>query len=135
VVIMTQLNNIKVLKDFRKELRINLTPAEAVLWKYLKGKQLEGLKFRRQHSIGFYILDFYCPAEKLAIELDGAHHYTSAGIAYDEERTIFLNSLGIQVIRFENKEVFEFTSEVIERIRNCFTTPTFLGKEGSRKFT
>ena len=63
-----QIHNRKNLKQFRKDLRNNLTPAEATLWKAIQRSQLEGRKFRRQHSVGNYILDFYCPKEKLAIE-------------------------------------------------------------------
>ena len=66
-----RLNNLPQLKHFRRKLRSHLTPAEAKLWTYLKAKQLDGHRFRRQHSIGGYILDFYCAASKLAIELDG----------------------------------------------------------------
>jgi|SRR5690606_34646490 len=101
-----QINNKPGLKAFRKELRNNLTSAEATLWKFLQRNQLEGRKFRRQHSIDNYITDFYCPKEKLVIELDGAHYFTEAGLAKDRERTAHLNSLGIRVIRFENNEVF-----------------------------
>ncbi len=72
------LHNRKYLKENRKMLRSNLTPAEAELWKHLKSSQLYGRKFRRQHSIGNFILDFYCPSEKLAIELDGQIHVHSA---------------------------------------------------------
>jgi len=68
-----RLNNLPALKYFRRKLRSKMTPAEAKLWTYLKGKQLEGKKFRRQHSVSRYILDFYCPSSKLAIELDGPY--------------------------------------------------------------
>ncbi|WP_323756014.1 endonuclease domain-containing protein [Roseivirga sp.] len=118
-----QINNRPTLKEFRKNLRNNLTSAEATLWKFLKGKQLEGRKFRRQFSVENYILDFYCPSEQLAIELDGAHHYTAAGVEYDTERTKVLNSHGITVIRFENREVFEALEAVLERIKGSFGNP------------
>ena len=101
-----QIHNKKQLEDQRKHLRKNLTSAEATLWTLLKGKQLEGRKFRRQHSVGYYVLDFYCPSEKLTIELDGQHHFTEDGMKHDEERTKYINSLNIRVIRFENEEVF-----------------------------
>lgn len=114
-----QINNRKELKEFRKQLRKNLTPAEAALWKFLKGNRL-GRKFRRQHSIGNYILDFYCPNEKLAIELDGQDHFTNAGFEYDEDRTSYLATQGIRVIRFENDEVFKATDVVIEMIKSQF---------------
>jgi len=86
-----QLHNKPILKQIRKDLRNNLTPAEAELWKHLKNSGLEGRKFRRQHSVGFYVLDFYCPQEQLAVELDGQGHFTSSGQEYDSERTAYTN--------------------------------------------
>lgn len=115
-----QINNLPYLKENRRTLRKNLTPAEASLWTLLKSKQLEGRKFRRQHSVGNYILDFYCPEEKLCVELDGAHHFTSAGENYDAGRTEYLNSVGIRVIRFENKLVFKRPEAVLEEIKGNF---------------
>ena len=67
---MSQLKNKTYLIKYRKNLREKVTPAEAVLWKYIKSEKLEGIKFRRQYSVNNYILDFYCPKFKLAIELD-----------------------------------------------------------------
>ena len=93
----------------------------------LKNKQLDGCKFRRQHSVDNYILDFYCPEEKLAEELDGAQHHTSEGMAYDIESTQYLNYYGIQVIRFANKLVIETPEVVLEKIRKQFIRPE-LGK-------
>ncbi len=118
-----QTNNRPELKDFRKNLRNNLTSAEANLWRSLKGKKLEGRKFRRQFSVDSYILDFYCPSEKLAIELDGADHFTAAGCEHDATRTDILNSHGIRVIRFENDEVFKAHESVLEKIKSCFNNP------------
>lgn len=115
-----QLNNLKYLKNNRKTLRSNLTPAEASLWKLLQGNKLNGKKFRRQHSVGIYILDFYCPSQKLAIELDGAGHFTEEGLQRDEERSNFLKSCGINVIRFENKLIFDKTDWVLEEIKKNF---------------
>ena len=121
---MTQLNNIKPLKRNRKNLRNNLTSAEAFLWNLLKNSQLDGRKFRRQHSFGSYIMDFYCAPEKLGIELDGAQHYTTDGLEYDKVRTEYLTAHGIRIIRFENKVVFENTEFVLDEIRKMFiTTP------------
>jgi very-short-patch-repair endonuclease len=117
---MKRINNLVKLKEKRKYLRNNLTPAEATLWRILKSKQLEGRKFRRQHSVGNYILDFYCPSERLAIELDGAHHFTEAGLMYDKKRTEYIESLDITIIRFENKLVFDRTDFVIEEINKHF---------------
>ncbi len=117
---MKQLNNKPELKTFRKNLRNNSTSAEATLWNYLKNSQLENRKFRRQHSIENYILDFFCPSEKLAIELDGNDHFTGYGLTQDEIRDKFLNSLNIKVLRFENKEVFERLEGVLEEMKLNF---------------
>ena len=115
-----RIHNNKDLIQFRKELRKSLTPAEAFLWKHLKAKQLEGRKFVKQHSIGNYIVDFYCANEKLIIELDGEVHQNATAAAYDSERTAYLNSLGYTVIRFENKMVFDFLSSVLQEIKDNF---------------
>ncbi len=115
-----QINNLKHLEPYRKELRKKLTAAEATLWRLLKSKQLDGRKFRRQHSVGNYILDFYCPYERLCVELDGAHHFTEEGMKYDDERTAYLNSVNIHVVRFENKLVFDDPQGVIEEIKKNF---------------
>ncbi len=118
-----KIHNDKNLKDLRKQNRSNLTPPEAELWKHLQNSTLDGRKFIRQHSIGNYILDFYCPQEKLGIELDGRDHFTDNGYEADTKRTEYLNSLNIKVIRFENKEVFNQLEGVLEEIRQNFTTP------------
>lgn len=115
------LHNRKELKKRRRVLRNNATPAEAELWKMLRGSQLKGRKFRRQHSIGPYIVDFYCPAEKLAIELDGAVHDDPARAEYDGERAAFLKQQDIRVIRFENRVVFEQPEFVRQAITAHFT--------------
>ncbi|RLJ80237.1 endonuclease domain-containing protein [Pedobacter alluvionis] len=117
------IHNLKQLKEKRKELRNNLTPAEATMWMYLQNSKLDGKKFRRQHSVGNYILDFYCPSEKLAIEVDGSSHDDYSAEIYDKERTDFLNSKGISVIRFENAEVFESEELICETIRTYFKKP------------
>ena len=117
--IHNQLFNRSYLKQNRRKLRKNLTPAEATLWKSLKNRQMEGRRFRRQFSVGNYILDFYCPEVKLAVELDGHDHFTFFGSMKDDERTEYLNKKGIRVIRFENIEVFEYLENVLEEIRKC----------------
>ena len=114
------IHNRKYLKQFRKDLRNNLTPAEATLWKAIQRNQLDGRKFRRQHSIGNYILDFYCPGEKLAIELDGQQHFTASGSERDYNRDEYLKTLNIKVLRFENREVFENLEGVLEEIKCNF---------------
>ncbi|MGI9054445.1 MAG: endonuclease domain-containing protein [Pyrinomonadaceae bacterium] len=124
-----KVNNLPHLKTFRKDLRNNLTPAEAKFWKILQNKNFEGRKFRRQHSVGNYILDFYCPSEKLAVELDGEVHFGDVAREYDYERKLFLEYYGIKVLRFENKRVFEDLEWMLDVIKSNFgwnrkTTPS-----------
>jgi very-short-patch-repair endonuclease len=116
----TTRHNRSELREIRHALRASLTPAEAKLWSGLQNSQLDGRKFRRQHSVGNYILDFYCPSERLAVELDGQGHYTVSGEARDLERTDYLQKVGIRVVRFENKLVFEQIEFVLEAIRQAF---------------
>ena len=116
----TRTNNLKDFKAQRQALRNQATPAEALLWKGVQKSQLEGRKFRRQHSIGPYVLDFYCPAENLCVELDGQLHFESSGVLHDEERTKYLNNVGIKVIRFENSVVFQNPEGVLEEIKRNF---------------
>ena len=97
-----------------------MTPAEGELWKYLKGAQLHGRKFKRQHSIANFILDFYCPSEKLAIELDGQIHLHLAAGEADQERDEELKNLEIKVLRFENKAVFQHLEAVLQEILDAF---------------
>jgi len=115
-----KINNLPHLKPFRKALRNNLTPAEAKFWKIVQNKNFEGRKFRRQHSVGGYILDFYCPAEKLAVELDGEVHFNDSAREYDGKRKLYLQSCGIRVLRFENKLVFEDLEWVLGVIKSNF---------------
>jgi very-short-patch-repair endonuclease len=116
----TSLNNLNFLKDTRIHLRKNMTEAELVLWEVLKDKNLCGRKFRRQHSIGYYIADFYCPSEKLIVELDGKHHFTPEGIENDSYRDNHLEEMNIKVLRFENKEVLSNLTSVLKSIKKTF---------------
>ena len=109
-------SNKKEYLKIRKTLRNNLTPAEATIWKYIKNKRICNAQWRRQFSIGKYILDFYCPAAKLAIELDGNGHYKIEGDRYDYERENFISRKGIKIIRYENCEVWNSLELIIERI-------------------
>ena len=110
------LHNRPVLKSRRKELRNNATSAERLLWSILQHSNLGGYKFRRQHSVGPYILDFYCSAARLAVELDGDSHFTDDAVVYDQERTAYLNGLNITVLRFLNTDVYENLTVVGESI-------------------
>lgn len=107
-------------KEFRRSLGSNLTPAEAQLWTLLKDAQLEGRKFRRQHSVGPYILDFYCPAERLAVELNGDTHRGLLAQERDARREKFISDQGVKILSFENKLVFESPEYILDRISESF---------------
>jgi len=111
----TQTHNIPKLMDSRKQLRNNATPEEQLLWEHIKGSKT-GWKFRRQHSIDNCIVDFYCADKKVAVEIDGAQHFTEEGKAYDVMRTLLLNAHDIKVIRFANSEVTNDVRNVVSRI-------------------
>jgi very-short-patch-repair endonuclease len=113
---MTRINNNPKLKSRRKELRSHLSPAEAILWNQLKNSKL-GTKFRRQHSIGPFILDNYCPHFKLGIELDGETHNNEKSFDYDLNRTRFLNQQGIKIIRFLNIDIYKNLEGVLLEIK------------------
>ena len=112
-----------------KELRKSLTPEEAILWTQLKAHKLNGSKWRKQHPIGPYILDFYCANAKLCIELDGQGHYTFHGSREDDIRTQFLNSKGIRVIRFENRLIWDNLQEVVDIIKTELVSKSIENKE------
>ena len=105
-------------KEYRRLLRMTETPTERMLWKKLKGKQLEGYRFRQQHGFGPYVLDFYCPSLRLCIEIDGEVHVEDRVKQKDEERTIFLKENRIKVLKFRNEEVEQNIGNVLERIKN-----------------
>ena len=109
--------NLKDQKTLRQSLRNNSTAPEAILWRTLKGKQIDGLKFRRQFGLGPYVLDFYCPEIKLCIELDGEVHKSYEQSQYDEIRTRFIACNNIKVIRFENDVVYRNIEAIREAIR------------------
>jgi very-short-patch-repair endonuclease len=99
-----------------RELRKSETEAEQKLWLILRNRQLKQKKFRRQHAIAGYVIDFYCHECKLAIELDGEHHTAAETKDYDSGRTLLLNEHGITVLRFWNTEVLNKTEKVLETI-------------------
>ena len=115
-----RLKNASHLIGRRRTLRGNLTPAETVLWKALQRAQLRGRKFRRQQSIGPYIVDFYCPAETLIVELDGSAHDSDRSAGYDEARGCYLRGMGLTVIRLENRYVMENLEGVLAYIAQQF---------------
>ncbi len=91
---------------------------ELLLWKKIRGKQLSDYKFRRQFSVGNYILDFYCPKKKLGIEIDGDSHFTKQGIKNDKIRQSTIEEFGILIIRFTNKEVITNIDTVLSNIQH-----------------
>ena len=113
------IHNLKSTKDRRKELRGNLTPVEALLWKCLQRSQLAGKKFRRQHAIGPFIVDFYCTECRLGVELDGAGHKTILGNERDAARDLFLARFNVRILRFENRLVRENLQGVLEAIKHA----------------
>ena len=106
-------------KEFRKILRRESTPPEAVLWNSLKARQVLGKKFRRQAGIGPYIVDFLCVECGLVIELDGDAHYSFNIDEYEDKRNAYLEKQGLRVIRFENREIAEDLDFVLEKITEC----------------
>ncbi len=107
----------------RRALRARQSDAERALWWHLGARQL-GVKFRRQHSVGPYILDFYCPEARLAVEVDGDGHATAQQLAYDEQRTANLASLGIRLVRFSNLQVLTEAECVLGEIARTLTLPS-----------
>ncbi len=103
--------------DFAYRLRKNMTIPEKKLWFYLKDKPL-GFKFRRQHPIGKYVLDFYCHKKRLSIEIDGKNHNQLDQIVNDVERTGYLKRIGINEIRFKNEEVLYDIDKIKLKIKN-----------------
>ena len=117
------------IKENSRELRHKMTDAEQHLWRYLRMRQLLGLKFRRQHPCGHFILDFACIENRLAIELDGGQHIENA--KKDTERTAFLQLQGWTVLRFWNNQVLMEIEAVLEKIsENCHPHPNLPPKMG-----
>lgn len=106
------------LLQFAKSMRHTATDAENLMWQLLRAKRFMNLKFRRQHVIAPYILDFYCHEIGLVIELDGSQHGTDDAIEYDVERTKFLEAVGLTVVRYWNHDVLGRTDVVLEDLYN-----------------
>jgi very-short-patch-repair endonuclease len=113
---MTKLFNKTTEKLKRRQLRRNITKAEAIIWQKLRCKQIENCKFRNQYSVEQFVLDFYSPEIKLAIEIDGESHFQEGAAHYDKERQIFIESAGINFLRFTNNQVYENLNGVLETI-------------------
>ncbi|MBK9332382.1 MAG: endonuclease domain-containing protein [Ignavibacteria bacterium] len=113
---MTEIFNRSEFKQTRKDLRNNPTKAEALLWTVLKGKKLDGNKFRRQYGVGIYVIDFYCTKKKLAVEIDGEVHDSKESREHDIVRDKFIRQFGIRILRFSNEDVERNIKGVLERI-------------------
>ena len=121
-----------------RQLRQKMTPVEKVLWYHLRNYRFKKWKFRRQHPIVhkiidgrkyFYVADFYCPAEKLVVELDGKHHLLSEQRIYDQVRDKIMNEMGIRILRIQNDEFFPL-SRTLEKIEAALSPPSRLYGEG-----
>ena len=114
-------NDPKAIKA-RRVLRRNLPATEDRLWYYLRNRRFYGIKFRRQYSVSTYVVDFYCPAARVAIEIDGGSHYIGGAPEQDRVRQQFIEMCGIKIIRFTNKDVMENIEGVLAIIRGATTT-------------
>ena len=109
-------------KHLRQALRNNMPMAEVILWSKIKNKSLNNFKFRRQFSVGQYVLDFYCPMAKLGVEVDGDSHYIDE-TNQDLTRRKNIESFGIRIIRFTNKDISENIEGVLEKIIENLNKP------------
>ena len=116
--------NDPALKQRRRTLRNDQTDAEKTLWSLIRNRRFYGMKFFRQYSAGPYILDFYCPGLKLAIELDGGQHLQDDKRQYDAARSLYLKTLGIEVMRVWNHEVLLNSEGVLSRLSERINLPT-----------
>lgn len=112
-------------KKRRQELRQQPSSAEARLWWYLQNRRFYGFKFRRQQGIGQYVVDFYCPKLRLAIEVDGDSHFEPDNIVNDKHRQQWIEDLGIRVVRFTNNEVLEDTFGVLSSLKMFISKPPY----------
>jgi very-short-patch-repair endonuclease len=104
------------LKEKARQLRKHLTESEGVLWNRLRGKQLLGIQFFRQKPIGNYIVDFFSPKAKLVIEIDGSQHLNGNNVYRDRNRDKYMRNVGLDVLRFNSREVLKKTDSVVEVI-------------------
>src|SRR4051794_36758463 len=101
-------------RERAREMRSQMTEAERKLWARLRGKQMAGLRFRRQETIGAYIVDFYCSAAQLVVELDGSQHGKDEAVVYDAARTRWLAAAGYRVLRISNYDLLRDPNLAIE---------------------
>jgi very-short-patch-repair endonuclease len=115
------------MNDYARHLRNNATEAERRLWQHLRGRQLNGFKFRRQHPIDRYVCDFVCLEAGVIVELDGSQHHVSQA-TYDAQRDAFLQSSGFRVLRFWNGSVFSEPDAVVQTIMEALTRSEMSGR-------
>ena len=120
--IMTSIYNQSMMKARRRELRKNQTKQEKDFWDIIRNGEFVAYRFRRQYSIGGFVIDFYCPSLKLAIEIDGSIH--DSQVKYDAFRQSGIETLGIRFIRFTNDEIDNEIEEVVKKIREEINTST-----------
>ncbi|MGV3547160.1 MAG: endonuclease domain-containing protein [Pedobacter sp.] len=113
-------------KSFRKQLRRNQASAETAFWLQVRANKFLNLKFRRQHTIDRYTIDFYCAEIKLIVELDGSSHHNIGKSLYDEERDTFLRAKGYKVIRLDNNAVLKYPEVAMEYIREFIESEKLL---------
>ncbi len=117
---------LELVRDFRK----NPTDTEKMVWECLRARRLNGFKFRRQHPIGRYIVDFYCHAAQLIVEIDGDIHDIPDQMEYDQIREEELRALDLTIIRFRNERIMNDLMQVLEEIASYLPSPTGRGVEG-----
>lgn len=116
--VTSKIFNSSISKENRRRLRNDMANAEIFLWRFIRNRKIDNCKFRRQYSIGKFIVDFYCPELKLAIEIDGDTHVQGNTPEYDKERQRIIESLGIKFLRFTNEQVYKNTEYVLKTIHN-----------------
>lgn len=122
---MTRIFNRTEEKEKRRILRNNMTSAERLLWERLRKRQVKNKRFLRQFSVGKYVIDFYCPEIKLAIEVDGETHSSDEEIEYDQNRQTELEDFGISFLRITNEEIFGNIHNVILKIETVIDETPF----------
>jgi very-short-patch-repair endonuclease len=106
-------------KEKRRFLRSHLPKPEAILWKHLSRRQMLGYKFRRQYSVDQFVMDFYCPELKLAVEVDGDTHFIGKAPEYDNARQLYIESFGIRFVRVRNADVCDSLESVLFEIQSA----------------
>ncbi len=130
---MTKIFTRRLLKPIRKKLRDNPSRAELILWSKIKNKQINDCKFRRQHSIGNFVVDFYCPKSKLVIEIDGDSHFASKKVEkYDKDRQKFIEGQEIELLRFTNNDIYNNLEGVLIEIASATSPSPSLERRGNK---